>query len=208
METYFGGPKPFFAPSEDDTFACYDAVPDNLPFDVPCGPPDSPSVIGFSTYRQEVTSAYIGGPTGAFHLPRAASSLSKLPSQSTAAKAAAVPVVPSRQMNETLVVKAALGDVIVIFRAHRNIAFAELHKRLQDKFAHTEGISLRGAFALAYVPPAVGAGGKRMSTMSSASMGSVDWSRVLPLRDEEEWAIAVASCGSKITLRVSFPASR
>ena len=208
METYFGGPKPFFSPSEDDTLACYDAVPDNLPFDVPCGPPDSPSVIGFSTYRQEVTSAYIGGPAGAFHLPRAASSLSKLPSQPTAAKAAAAPVVPSRQMNETLVVKAALDDVIVIFRAHRNMALAELHKRLQDKFAHTEGISLRGALALAYVPPAVGAGGKRMSTMSSASMGSVDWSRALPLRDEEEWATAVASCGSKITLRVSYRASR
>ncbi|KAI0255045.1 hypothetical protein BJV78DRAFT_1151873 [Lactifluus subvellereus] len=208
IETYFGGPEPFFAPSEDDPLAYHDAVPDDLPFDVPEDPPDSPSVISFSSHRQEVPVTYIGGPAGAFHLPWMAPSLSKLPSQQTAAKAAAVPVVPSRPVNEALVVKAVLDDAIVIFRAHRNIALAELHKRLHDKFAHTGGISLRGAFALAYVPPTSGAGAKRMSTMSSASMGSVDWSRALPLRNEEEWATAAASCGSKITLRVSYPASR
>jgi len=159
-------------------------------------------------HRQEATADYIGVPAGAFHLPWMAPSLSKLPSQQTAAKAAAIPVVPSRLVNETLVVKAALDDAIVIFRTHRTIALAELHKRLRDKFAQTEGISLRGAFALAHVPSTVGAGGKRMSTMSSASMGSVDWSRALPLRNEEEWATAVASCGSKITLRVSYPTAR
>jgi hypothetical protein len=68
---------------------------------------------------------------------------------------------------------------------------------------------LRGKFDLSYLPPVVGGPGKnRMSTvssMSTTSVASVDWTGALPLRNESDWAIAIANCGAKITLRVSHP---
>jgi hypothetical protein len=104
---------------------------------------------------------------------------------------------------ETLVVKAALDDAIVLFRAQRDVSFTALRQRVYDKFARSEHMSLRRAFVLAYVPPHSGAGDKRVSTISSMSMGSVDWARAVPLRNEEDWATALMICGLKITLRVS-----
>jgi hypothetical protein len=205
LETYFGGPEPFFYSSEDGTHADYDDVPNYPPFDVPNDPPDSPSVVGFHMHRQEVTAAYVGEPSGRFHLPLATAVSSKSPPQQTEA----APVVSSLNVprDETLMVKAVLDDVIVVFCAQRNISLAGLHQRLHDKFTRTEGMPLPGAFALAYVPPTVSAGGKHVSTMSSASAESVDWARALLLENEEVWITAVASCGPKITLRIIYPPS-
>jgi hypothetical protein len=106
-------------------------------------------------------------------------------------------------MGDTLVVKAALDDAIVVFRAQRDVPLMELRQRVLEKFAGTEGIPLRGAFELSYLPPVVGAGKGRVSTISLASTASVDWSGALPVRNEGDWATAIASCGSKITLRVT-----
>jgi hypothetical protein len=119
-----------------------------------------------------------------------------------------------------LLVKAVLGDAIVMLRPERDVSLAELRQRVHDKFASSEGVTLRGAFALEYVPTTTttgggggGAmtGGKRVSTVSAlstssgGSVGSADWARAVPLRCEGDWANAVARCGSsKVTLRVSY----
>jgi hypothetical protein len=104
-----------------------------------------------------------------------------------------------------VVVKAVLDDAIVVFRVERDASFAELRQRVHEKFARSEGMSLHDAFVLAYVPPgAAGGGGKRASTVSAMSTGSADLARALPLENEDEWAHAVASCGSKVTIRVGY----
>ena len=108
-------------------------------------------------------------------------------------------------MDDALVVKAALDDAIVVFRAQRDVPLMELRQRVFGKFARTEGMPLRDGFELSYLPPVGGAGKNRVSTISMASAANVDWSGALPLRDEEDWATAIASCGSKITLRVTYP---
>jgi hypothetical protein len=106
-----------------------------------------------------------------------------------------------------LVVKAALDDAMVSFRAQRDVPLVELRQRVLEKFASTEGVPLRRAFGLSYLPPVFGAAsgrGGHMSTISLASTASaVDWSGALPLRNEGDWATAIASCGSKITVRVT-----
>jgi len=99
---------------------------------------------------------------------------------------------------ESLIVKAALDDAVVLFRAQRDVSFTELRRRVYDRFARSEHMSLRRAFVLAYVPPHSGAGDNRVS-----AIGSVDWARAVPLRNEEDWATALMICGLKITLRVS-----
>jgi hypothetical protein len=100
-------------------------------------------------------------------------------------------------------VKAVLDDTIVVFRVERDASFEELRQRVHEKFARSEGMTLRNAFVLAYVPPASAGGGNRVSTVSSVSTGSADLARALPLENEDDWANAVAGCGSKITIRVS-----
>jgi hypothetical protein len=100
-------------------------------------------------------------------------------------------------------VKAALDDAMVSFRVQHDVPLMELRQRVLEKFANTEGMSLRGAFELSYLPPVLGVGKGRMSTVSLASTASVDWSGALPLRNEGDLATAIASCGSKITVRVT-----
>ncbi|KAI0303663.1 hypothetical protein B0F90DRAFT_1309664 [Multifurca ochricompacta] len=202
IDAYFSGPEPFSIPNDEDSLAHYDAAPSNLPLDILEDPLESPfSASGLSTHRQEVD--YSGRSPGAFHLPWTTSSSSQPPSPQ--APFGPAPVVPG---DGTLVVKAALDNAIVVFRARRDIALTELRQRVYDKFVRTEGLPLRSPFALAYVPPAVGASGKRASTISSTSAASADLARALPLRNEGEWVTAVAGCGSKITLRVSYPTSQ
>ena len=106
--------------------------------------------------------------------------------------------------------KAVLDDAVILLRARCDVSLAELRRHVREKFARSEGVRLRGPFALEYAPlvvsgPAGRRTGKSASPMSSSS---VDWDRAMPLRSEEDWANAVASCGSKITLRVSsYPTS-
>ncbi|KAH9960706.1 hypothetical protein BJV74DRAFT_890826 [Russula compacta] len=197
IETYFGGPKPFFTPNEEDPLAFNDSNPSDVSLDVPYDPPDSPSVVGFPTPRQKV--AYLGGPPGAFHHPWMTASPSPPPSMSSAE----ITISPSiTGQGKPLVVKAMLDDTNVVFRIQRDVSLWELHQHLHEEFACTEGAVLRDTSLLMYVPPATG--GKRVSTISSMS-ANVDWARALPLQTEEEWAAAVASCGSKITLRLNYP---
>jgi len=108
-----------------------------------------------------------------------------------------------------LIAKVALDDAMVLLRVQRNMPLTELRQRVLEKFAHTEGISLGGKFELSYLPPVIGGAGKNrastVSSMSTTSLASVDWSGALPLRNEDDWITATASCGSKITLRVAYP---
>jgi hypothetical protein len=60
----------------------------------------------------------------------------------------------------------------------------ELRQRVLEKFANTEGMSLRGAFELSYLPPVFGAGKGCVSTTDLASTASVDWSGALPPQNE------------------------
>jgi len=116
-------------------------------------------------------------------------------------------------MEGVLFVKAVLGDAVVVLRARCDVSLAELRRQVREKFAGSEGVRLRGPFTLEYAPPVVNGptgrrAGKSVSTISSSSASSADWDRAMPLRGEEEWANAVANCGSKITLRVSsYPTS-
>jgi len=192
MEAYFGGPSPFFTASVEDPLA-YDGVSSETSHDFPYDPPDSPSVTGFPTPRQ--TFSYIEGAHGAFHRPWERESLSPPLSSQT----------PSTAVS-AVAVKAVLGDTIVVLRVGRDASLEELRQRVHEKFARSEGMTLRDAFVLAYVPPvpAGPGGGKRMSTVSSVSTGSADFSRALPLENEDDWANAVAGCGSKVTIQVSY----
>jgi hypothetical protein len=187
MEAYLGGPQSIFAPNVRDSLSNYDNVPSDFPLDVP---DDAASVISFSTSRERIPSIY--GPPRALHRPR--------------------PCNAAR--GDTLVVKAALDDAKVVLRVQRDAPLAELRQRVLEKFAQTEGMVLRGKkFDLSYLPPSPvlgggggGAGRNRTSTvssMSTTSLATVDWTSALPLRNERDWATATASCGSKITLRVT-----
>jgi len=118
----------------------------------------------------------------------------------------------SAARDDALFVKAVLDDAKVVLPVQCDAALTELRQRVLEKFAQTEGMLLRDEFELSYLPPVVGGAGKnRMSTVSSmsstASLASVgvDWTGALPLRNENDWATAIASCGSKITLRVAYP---
>jgi hypothetical protein len=97
-------------------------------------------------------------------------------------------------------VKAVLDNSIVVFRARRDMPFAELRRRVHEKFARTEGIALHGAFALAYVIATDGNSARRASSIN----GDVS-SHALPIWDEVDWEAAVTSCGSKITIQVYYP---
>lgn len=196
MEAYFGGPAPFFTASVEDTVG-YDDISSEVPHGFPYDPPDSPSVVGFPTPRQ--TFSYIEGALGAFHPPWERESLAPPLSPQTPSTASFL----STGANEAVAVKAVLDDTIVVFRVERDASFEELRQRVHEKFARSEGMTLRNAFVLAYVPPASAGGGNRVSTVSSVSTGSADLARALPLENEDDWANAVAGCGSKITIRVS-----
>lgn len=198
MEACFGGPDPFFTANVEDPLA-NDGISSECSHDFPYDPPDSPSVIGFPTPRQKLS--YIEETPGAFHRHWARESLS--PPLSPQTPSSAMSSFPSIGADGTLVVKAVLDDAIVVFRVERDASLAELRQRVHEKFARSEGMALHDAFVLAYVPPGAG-GGKRVSTISAMSTGSADLARALPLEDDDDWATAVAGCGSKVTIRVSY----
>ena len=118
-----------------------------------------------------------------------------------------LPSVPSPHLrsypsppDDTLVVKAALGDAIVVFRTPRAGSLADLRLRVHNKFSRQEGITPPEPFVLAYLPPLMPGARSRMSSMSSAS--SADLAKMLPLVSEEEWSRAIATCGPKLVLRI------
>jgi hypothetical protein len=206
MEAYLGGSQPIFASNVRDSLSNYDNVPSDFPLDVP----DDASMISFSTSRETVPS--IHGPPRALHHPRSSgtTSLTRPPS-SQLSRTMSISSSCSAARDDPLIVKAALDDAKVVLRVERDVPLAELRQRVLEKFAQTEGTLLRGKFELAYLPPVVGPSGvgknrtSTFSSMSTTSVATVDWTNALPLRDERDWATAVASCGSKITLLVTYP---
>lgn len=207
MEAYLGGSQSIFAPNVRDSLSNYDDVPSDFPLDIPDDSLDSSSVISFSTSRERIPSAY--GPPRALRRPRpsGATSLTRPPSLQSS-RTMSTSSSRSAARSDTLVVKAALDDVMVVLRVQRDVPLTDLRQCVLEKFAQTEGMLLRGKFELSYLPSVGGARKNRTSTvssMSTTSLAIVDWTGALPLRNESDWATAIASCGSKITLRVTYP---
>jgi hypothetical protein len=192
-----------------DSLSNYDDVPSDFPLDIPDDALDSSSVISFSTSRERIPS--INGPPRALHRPRPSgtTSLTRPPS-SQPSRTMSISSSRSAARGDTLVVKAVLDDAKVVLRVQCDVPLTELRQRVLEKFAQTEGMLLRGKFELSYLPPVVGGAGKNrastVSSMSTTSLAIVDWTGALALRNEGDWATAIASCGSKITLRVTYPA--
>jgi hypothetical protein len=208
---YVGVPEPSFAPNAD-SIIYYDDVPSDLPVDISDDPDRLSIVTDFSTPRQQ--SPYIGGPPRASRRPRVTAP-SPPPPPPSSSSSRAKPILRGGSTDNTLFVKAALDDAMVAFRSRRDVPFVELRERVISKFARSEGTVLRGEFELSYLPtsPPVGGWskfrGSTLSLASAVSMSSVsDWSGAVPLRNEGDWAAAVAGCGSKITVRVTFPGTQ
>lgn len=206
MEAYLGGSQSIFAPNVRDSLSNYDDVPSDFPLDIPDDALDSSSVISFSTSRERIPSAY--GPPRALHRPRPSgtTTLTRPPS-SRPSRTMSISSSRSAARDGALVVKAVLDDAKVVLRVQCDATLTELRQRVLEKFSQAEGMLLRGKFELSYLSPFVGGAGKNrtstISSMSTTSVASVDWTSALPLRNESDWATAVASCGSKITLRVT-----
>jgi hypothetical protein len=111
--------------------------------------------------------------------------------------------------DDSFVIKAARDDAIVSFRLPRAATLADARARVADKFVHTEGVALAPCFALAYVPPVSGRASARETPVrgSTASAATADWSRQSLIVCDEDWAVAIATCGHKLVLRVAEPAA-
>lgn len=208
MEAYLGGSQSIFAPNVRDSLSNYDDVPSDFPLDIPDDSLDSSSVISFSTSRERIPSTY--GPPRTLRRPRPSGTTSLTrPPPSQSSRTMSISSSRSASRDDTLVVKVALDDAMVVLRVQRDVPLTDLRQRVLEKFAQTEGILLRGKFELSYLPSVVGGAKKNqtstVSSMSTTSLAIVDWTGALPLRNESDWATAIASCGSKITLRVTYP---
>jgi hypothetical protein len=205
MEAYLGCSQSIFAPNVRDSLSNYDDVPSDFPLDIPDDGLDSSSVISFSTSRERIPSIY--GPPRALHRPRPSETTLTRPPSSQSSRAMSITSSRSAAMDDTLVVKAVLDDVKVVLRVQWDAPLTELRQRVLEKFSQIGGTLLRGKIELSYLPAFVGGAGRNrtstVSSMSTTSVASVDWASALPLRNESDWATAIASCGSKITLRVT-----
>ncbi|KAI9463282.1 hypothetical protein BJY52DRAFT_1254341 [Lactarius psammicola] len=195
IDAYFGGSESFSVPNEDEDENLHDDDVD-LPLDIGEDSADPASL--FHRYH----SAYVDDPDDLSPFPLATAHPAQQPPYPHSPTAATTPtllgVPPGSQM---VTVKTVLDNSIVVFRVRRDVALVELRRRVHEKFARTESIALHGAFALAYFIPTDGNSGRRASSMSG------DFSRALPIWDEEDWQDAVTRCGSKITLQVYYPSS-
>ncbi|KAH9063993.1 hypothetical protein EDB87DRAFT_1829702 [Lactarius vividus] len=189
IDAYFGGSESFSV-SNEDKYPLDDGDVD-LPLDVGEDPADVAAL-----FHDHHHGAYVDEPVDLYTLPLATAYAAQQPQSPMAVTPTLLGVPPGSQM---VTVKAVLDNTIVVFRARRDMALAELRQRVHDKFARTENIALHGAFALAYVLPTDSKSGRRVSSTSC------DISRALPIWDEEDWQDALARCGSKITLRVYYP---
>ncbi|KAI0067298.1 hypothetical protein BV25DRAFT_1819625 [Artomyces pyxidatus] len=210
IDTYFGGPEPFFTPE--------DLLPKSV--EEPAAPddprvPDSPQLhpiperdmrrqeICVSMTPEQLPRPFQNRPSGQFHLPWN-SSLSTLPLPETPTSPSFMLPPSPKVGDDILVVKAALDDAIVVFRTRRDTSLADVRQRIYDKFARQEGIPLSSEFTLAYVPPITSVKGDRPRA-STVSAASSDWARQVAITSAEQWEVAVASCGTKVVLRITQP---
>jgi hypothetical protein len=206
MEAYLGGSQSIFAPNVRDSLSNYDDVPSDFPDDAL----DSSSVISFSASRERIPSIYMP-PRATLHRPRPSGTTSlNRPPSSQPSRTMSISSSRSAARDDMLVVKAVLDDTKVVLRVQCDVPLTELRRRVLEKLAQTGGLLLRGKFELSYLSPVIGGAGKNrtstVSSMSTTSLASaVDWTSALPLRNESDWATAIACCGSKITLRVAYP---
>ena len=198
IDTYFGGSESFSIPNEDDS--------GDLPLDIDEDPADRASFFfpGVVPTQYGHKGAYVDEPEDVYPLSLATARPSqRSPSpQSQSSPTASTPTLQGVPLGSQMVtVKAVLDNSIVVFRARRDMPLADLRRRVHDKFVRTEGIALHGAFALAYVVSTDNNSARRISSMSGDSSSL----RATPIRNEEDWAAAVAECGLKITLRIYYP---
>ena len=73
--------------------------------------------------------------------------------------------------------------------------------RVSDKFTSTEGMHLAPGFVLSYVPP-MARGLTSAAHASTMSAASGDWSRQVAIGSEDDWRVAVHTCGPKLVLRI------
>jgi hypothetical protein len=114
-------------------------------------------------------------------------------------------------ISDTLAIKAAFGDIIVVFRISRDASLSEARLRITDKLAE-QGCMPSTAFALAYSAPDPVASPHKVAARPnsadstrtrSGSVSSVgDASQLRLIASEREWTEVVASGGPKVTLRV------
>ncbi|KDR78977.1 hypothetical protein GALMADRAFT_209311 [Galerina marginata CBS 339.88] len=93
-------------------------------------------------------------------------------------------------------IKAAHNASIIMLRTSRDIKFADLKRRLYDKFVNQENILLSHTFSVVLaLPPSTNPGCRRMSLASCTEMRFID--------RESDWRkIITANDGNKITLRI------
>ncbi|VDB85719.1 unnamed protein product [Peniophora sp. CBMAI 1063] len=113
----------------------------------------------------------------------------------------ALSVSPPTSPDDIVVVKAMCGDIIVQFRMPRTTSLYDARTRVTDKFTSTEGMHLAPGFALSYVPP-MARGHAQAAHGSTMSAASGDWSRQVVIRSEDDWRVAVYTCGPKLVLRI------
>lgn len=199
IDTYFGGSG--LPSGEDGIPRDEDIDSGDLPLDIGEDPADRSSIFctGFPAHH----GAYVQEPVDVV-FPLTVTTARESPQRSPSPQSPSSAVTPTLQGvplgSQMVTIKAVLDNSIVVFRARRDTPLADLRRRVHDKFVRTEGIALHGEFALAYVIPVDSKGAKRASSMSNDSAVPA-----MPIWNEQDWAMAVAECGLKITLRVYYP---
>ncbi|KZV94723.1 hypothetical protein EXIGLDRAFT_748501 [Exidia glandulosa HHB12029] len=121
----------------------------------------------------------------------------------------------------TCSVKAKYDECIVALRIPTDTALAVLRARLVDKFAQSQNIALRARFGLAYIPPSrQGQGEDGLPIILSPSPytqshrpaspesvyagtnGSLGLTRLVQIWNQDDWELALDSCGGKIVLHI------
>lgn len=194
INTYFGGSG---LPSEDGNPRDEDMDSGDLPLDIGEDPADRSSF-----FCSSFPGVHVQEPVDVA-FPLTVTTARESQQRSPSPQSAVTPTLQGVPLGSQMVtVKAVLDNSIVVFRARRDMPLADLRRRVHDKFVRTEGIALHGAFALAYVIPGDSKSARRASSTSNDSSASA---MVMPIRDEQDWAAAVAQCGLKITLRIYYP---
>lgn len=196
-------PSPGYRPMSPVHRAAATAIPPvpPLPAGIASSPPRPNSVAAFHRGTRPSSS---GGRTGTSSAARPSSSGGR-PGSSSLARPGSRPG-SSAGPDSQLSIKAAHNNAIIYLRASRSLTFAELRRRLYDKFTGQEGVPLSHDFTVAFhAPPAeapvseaaarlgvrAGAGRTRSSSLSAGVVAmeflnsQAEWERALQNVDAE-----------------------
>jgi hypothetical protein len=111
----------------------------------------------------------------------------------------------------TVTIKAVYKDEsIVMLRTPRDITFADMRQRIQQKFVNQERIPLSDSFTMAFVLPAnvvqpdeVDPSRARTRATSLSAVGIPDLTKVRFVRNQVEWSLVVNFAGKeKMVFRI------